>query len=135
MLAVLLFNVFITDLFLLVEETEICNYADDTTIYVCGHELEHFVSSLETDAQKLFKWFFENSMKFNPDKCHLLIFGEKTADISVQIGATGITESVAEKLRGVTLDKDINFMTHVNTLVKSWTDAACTCTYFKLCGC
>ena len=31
----LLFNVFINDLFFLVEETEICNYADDTTRYLC----------------------------------------------------------------------------------------------------
>ena len=32
----LLLNVYINDLFFLVEEAEICNYADDTTIYVCG---------------------------------------------------------------------------------------------------
>ena len=100
----LLFDVFINDLFLLVEETEICNHADDTTIYVFGHELEHIVSSLETDAQKLSKWFLDNSMKLNPDKCHLLIFGEKITDVSLQIGATKITESVAKELLGVTLD-------------------------------
>ena len=39
----------------LVEETEVCNYADDITIYVYGHELEHIVSNLETDAPKLSK--------------------------------------------------------------------------------
>ena len=44
-------------------------------------------------------------------------WGENT-DVSVQIGATTITESVAEKLLGVMLDKNINFMTHVNTLCK-----------------
>ena len=32
----LLFNIFLNDLFFLVKETDICNYADDTTIYVCG---------------------------------------------------------------------------------------------------
>ena len=114
----LLFNVFINDLFFLVEETDICNYADDTTIYVCGHELEHIVSSLETDAQKLSKWFLHNCMKLNHDKCHLLIFGEKNTDVSVQIGATTITESGEEKLLGVTLDKKLDFKNHVNTLCK-----------------
>ena len=114
----LLFNVFINDLFFLVEETDICNYADDTTIYVCGHEPEHIVSSLETDAQKLSKWFLDNSMKLNPDKFHLLIFGEKNTDVSVHIGATTITESVEEKLLGVTLDKKLDFKNHVNTLCK-----------------
>ena len=73
----LLFNIFLNDLFFLVEETEICNYADDTTIYVCGQELTHVVTSLENDAQRISKWFFHNSMKQNPDKCHLLIFGRK----------------------------------------------------------
>lgn len=42
------------DLSYLVEKTEICNYADDTAIYVFGHEPEHIVSSLETDAQTLY---------------------------------------------------------------------------------
>ena len=73
----LLFNIFLHDLFFLVEEIEICNYADDTTIYVCGQELEQIVSSLENDAQRISKWFFDNSMKLNPDKCHLLISGGK----------------------------------------------------------
>ena len=53
----------------------ICNYADDTTIYVCGQELEHIVSSLENDSQRISQWFFDNSMKLNPGKCHLLISG------------------------------------------------------------
>ena len=87
------------------EETEVCNHADDTTIYVCGNELEHVVSSLETDAQKLSKWFLDNDMKLNPGKCHHLIFMEKNIDVSLQIGATFMTESVEEKLLGVTLDK------------------------------
>ena len=112
-----LFNVFINDLFPLVEETEICNYAYDRNSYVCGHELEHIASSLE-DTQKLSKWSLDNNMKLNPDKCHLLIFREKTTDLSVQIGATKITESVAEIPPGVTLDKNIHFMTHENTLCK-----------------
>ena len=92
----ILFSIFINNLFILVEETKVCNYADDTTIYVCGNNLKHIVSSLETDAQKLSKWFRDNNMKLNPDKCHLLIFGEKNNEVSVQIGAMSITESVEE---------------------------------------
>ena len=42
----LLFNIFLNDLFFLVEETEICNYADDTTIYVCDQKLKQIVISL-----------------------------------------------------------------------------------------
>ena len=49
----LLFNVFIKDHIFLVQEAEIYYYADDTTIYVYDIGLEHIVSSLETDAQRL----------------------------------------------------------------------------------
>ena len=84
------------------EETEVCIYAGDTIIYVCSQELEQVVSSLENDAQRISKWFFDNTMKLNPDKCHLLIFGGSNTDVSVHIGETVVTESVAEKLLGVT---------------------------------
>ena len=77
------------------EET-VCSYADDTTIYLCGINLKHIVSSLETDAQKLSKWFLDNNMKLNPGKCDILIFGEKNTEVSVQIGAALIAESVKE---------------------------------------
>ena len=42
-----------------------------------------------------------------------LISGEKNTDVSVQIGATTITESVEIKLLGVTLDKNVDFRNHV----------------------
>ena len=41
-----LLNILINDLFVLVEDTEMCNYADDTAIYVCDYELENTVSNL-----------------------------------------------------------------------------------------
>ena len=82
------FNVFINDFFFLVEETEVCNYADDTIIYVCDNNLKHVVSSLETDAHKLSKWFLDNNMKLKPGKYHPLIFGEKNTEVSVQVCAT-----------------------------------------------
>ena len=57
-------------------------------------------------------------MKLNPDKCHLLIFGEENTDVSVQVGATLITEFVEEKLFGITLEKHLDFKSHVNSLCK-----------------
>ena len=71
-------------------------------------------SSLENDAQKISQWFFDSSMKLNPDKCHLLIFGGR--NLSISIGETIVTESVEEKLMGVTLDKNLNFKGHVNAV-------------------
>ena len=65
---------------------------------MCGIDLKHIVSSLETDAQKLSKRFLDNNMKLNPDKCELLICGKKNT-VSVHIGAALIAESVEETFR------------------------------------
>ena len=40
MLGPLLFNVFITDIFYAIEAFEICNFADDDTIYSLFHDAE-----------------------------------------------------------------------------------------------
>ena len=59
------------------EEIEICNYADDTTIYSRGPNIENVIMDLENDALEITKWFPNNYMKLNEDKCHLMIFGAK----------------------------------------------------------
>ena len=43
----LLFNIYLNDLFMFLEETEICNYADDTIIYACGPNTEDVIMHLE----------------------------------------------------------------------------------------
>ena len=39
-LEALLFNVFLNDLLMLIEKTEIYNFADDNTLYSCGKEFD-----------------------------------------------------------------------------------------------
>ena len=48
--------------FYLVKDTEVCNYADDTTIFVCGAELDPILKSQEKDAYLLYSWFANNYM-------------------------------------------------------------------------
>ena len=114
----LLFNIYINDLFYLLKDADICNYADDTTIYVCDNHLENIQNRLERDALKLSGWFHENYMKLNDDQCHLLVFVDKTNDVSVTVGNSLIKESSEEKLLGVTIDKDLSFKTHLDSLCK-----------------
>ena len=105
----LLFNIYINDFFYLVKDTEVCNYADDTTIFVCGTELDPILKSLEKDASLLSNWFANNYMKMNDDKSHLLVLGSKGVEATVNISGSLIKESDEEKLLGVTIDKKTNF--------------------------
>ena len=52
----LLFYIFINDIFFLLNETEICNYADYTTIYCSDKELQEVTLKLENDTAELSNW-------------------------------------------------------------------------------
>ena len=69
----LLFNIFICDLFIVIDYINIANYADDNTPFVSGDTPLNVITSLENAAEKLFEWFTNNLMKANHDKCHLLM--------------------------------------------------------------
>ena len=51
----LLFNIFIKDLFLFIDKTNICNFADDTTIYNCNNNLQTILKNLKHDMVKCFE--------------------------------------------------------------------------------
>ena len=54
----LLFNIYFNDLFMFLKETKICNYVDDTTIYVCGPGFHTVHNHLERDALRKQNGFF-----------------------------------------------------------------------------
>ena len=68
----LLFNLFLCDLFLIMENTDIASYADDNTPYTTGNSTEKVIQKLENAAKTLFHWFSDNHMRAKPDKCHFL---------------------------------------------------------------
>ena len=74
----LLFNVFINDIFWYANRSKISNYADGTTIFACDPDLDTIIKQLEEDSSVIVKWFPDNFLKLNNDKCHLMIFGDKS---------------------------------------------------------
>ena len=69
----LLLNVFINDIFMFIEKTEVCNFADDNTIYDCGEDLSNILENLKHDLKILLKWFRINSLQANPEKFQFMI--------------------------------------------------------------
>ena len=51
--------------------TDFASYVDDNTRYTLGHSIDDVIISLQEDCIILFKWFLDNQMKENCDKCHL----------------------------------------------------------------
>ena len=114
----LLFNLFINDLFYLIKETDICNYADDNTLHACDVKLETLMEKLEAAAEKAISWFEYNGMKINSDKCHLLVCGKKYELMLANIGDEQIIESNKVKLLGINIDSGLTFNEHLNSICK-----------------
>lgn len=110
----ILFNIFLSDLFLVVQNIDFASYADDNTIYNTGENIDEVISSLQESSKKLFKWFADNQMKSKSDKCHL-IFSTNIAS-EIQLGDFSIKSSSNEKLLGINIDSKLNFDSHVNQL-------------------
>ena len=69
----LLINIFLADFFFTLNNIEISNFADDTTPYAVSDNADYLMSSLEKSSKDLLKWFDDNLMKSNLEKCHLLV--------------------------------------------------------------
>ena len=113
-----LFDIYINDMFMGLIDTEVCNYADDTTLYACNKSLRNVVNSLERDMQKIITWFPDNYVRLNEEKCHLMTFRTSSTATSIHVGNARIKESSEEKLLWVTLDKHLTFKPHVSNLCK-----------------
>ena len=59
----LLFNIFLCDLFFIMNETDFASYADDNTPYRTANTLDEVIQSLERDSMMLLQWLFDNQMK------------------------------------------------------------------------
>ena len=113
----LLFNIYINDLLLFIQNSDICNYADDTTIYSWDKSLDTITHKLENDCNVALKWFANNFMKLKADKCHLMVLGQRCDDsVTVWIGNTDVVTSSEETLLGVRIDSKLSFDYHVSKL-------------------
>ena len=112
-----LFNIYLSDLFLFTENSDIANYADDNSPYVVDTGIASVMERLESDSKTLLKWVSDNSLKANPDKFHLLL-SSKNNNLSIKVDEFSIRSSESENLLGITIANDLKFDNHVNKLCK-----------------
>ena len=110
----ILFIIFLSDLLLVISNTDFSSYADDNTIYDSGNSIDDVISFLQESAEKLFQWFSHNQMKGNTDKCNLIVSTDEP--IEIRVGESLIKSSTCEKLLGIKIDNKLNFDTHVKGL-------------------
>ena len=56
-LSPILFSIFINDMFMIIEQSDICNFADDKTLFSCGERLTEIKENLICDTKSIFRNF------------------------------------------------------------------------------
>lgn len=64
----LLFNIYLNMFSIFLQGKHICNFADDTTPFVCDKAFGSAVNKLKINSELVICWFENNRMKLNTDK-------------------------------------------------------------------
>ena len=68
----LLFNIFMSDLFLAIEDDDLCNFADDNILHKCSKSTGEAKQKIQSQCTLIIGCFVNNYMKMNARKvpCH-----------------------------------------------------------------
>ena len=73
-----LFKIYVNDLPESVKEGWIFLFADDTTIYNTGDDVESVADSLNRFASELYKWCIKNKLTVNTDRTEAIVITAKS---------------------------------------------------------
>ena len=105
--------------FYLLKKSDICNFADDKTLFFCGDNLSVILKSLEHD-KILLGWFNLNSLKFSPGESQFMIFGKSLQlKYCLTIGPINAKESDHVELLVITIEKQLSFKKHTENLCRN----------------
>ena len=62
-------------IFLSLQKCDLANSADDSTLYASDKSISNIMNSLSHYFTILSKWFYNNFMVLNPDKCSFMLLG------------------------------------------------------------
>ena len=113
----LLFNIFINDIVMIIEQSDICNFADDNTLFSFGERLTEIKENLVSDTNSILNWFRLNSLKANSGKFQFMILGDKSHHKHMlKINSIKVEASDDILLLGITIDKNLTFKQHIENL-------------------
>ena len=121
----LLFSLYINDLPLFISKGSSELFADDTTIHSSHTDLIQLSSALQENANQLIKWTELNHMSLNDQKTKymIIISRQKRQNTTytvppIYLGNNTISEVETHKVLGVTIDNNLSWSPHIDSLYK-----------------
>ena len=119
MLGPLLFNIFHDYLFHFINRANLSNYVDDNQIYFSDRDPEVVKSVINGDLAVSSRWFDDNKLVLNPEKCKCIILPKSYPwDLSFSISDVQVPAVDYLELLGVTIVNSLNFSKHIGNITK-----------------
>ena len=112
----LLLIIFLNDIFYFENRAFLSICADCNVLYAFGSNLEEAKQNLSQDLSKLSKWFHENCMILNPEKCHYMSLGKDSEGDLLKFCGEVLEASQTETVLGIQIDNKLNFENHIKSL-------------------
>ena len=88
----LLFNIYINDIFYIINDVNMANFADDNSPFIFNNSITEVLDLLEQESNKLYLWYEFNYLKHNADKYHLLL-SSYDMNLELSINTEKVTRS------------------------------------------
>ena len=117
----LLFSIYINDLPIIFNNTDINIFADDTELHLSDHSLLSLESNLQKEVDLLCRWSNSNLLKINIQKSAVMLLGPKRKVLDkvlkISINDTPIPFKVSVKYLGVHVNRWLTWDDHVTSII------------------
>ena len=117
----LLFLIYINDITLCTMNLNFILFADDTTIFVQGRDLNSLINTLNNEIPHVVNWLNCNKLSLNVNKTNYMLshtHNYQIANINIKINNTTINNVNCVRFLGATIDSKLRWKQHI-TNVKS----------------
>ena len=114
----LLFNIFIDDLLHVIDFTVLSTSTDDTQIFYAGDKVKDVEQAINSDLDKIDKWYDENEIRRNHDKYKAMVMGKTSRDPVFKCEGASIPLVEEVELLGVTIDDKLKFESQIKKICR-----------------
>lgn len=116
----LLFLIYVNDIHNINLKGDITLYADDTSVFYFGPNINEIMTHAQTDLNMLNCWFQSNLLTINSSKTKYVVFSakNKNVDTNLQLDINGqtLSKTSKEKYLGLTLDSHLTWRPHIENI-------------------
>ena len=114
----LLFLVYINDLPNVLSHVNTIIFADDTSIFIDGHNIPLMVSNLNDELNHICNWLQSNKLSLNVQKTHTMLFTNNaevyTSQLPILMNDTLITRVYKVRFLGIIFDDKLKWKEHID---------------------